>query len=328
MISKESYKVGALLYAPALKPNVARYIINNSGNRYSMAFCLEDTVSDDAVEAAEKQLKNTLLEIRDAKRYGACFFLPQIFVRVRKADQITHLCKYLGDSMDIVSGFILPKFNKDNGEEYVKNMKQVNEQSPHVIYAMPILESEDLIDPATRMCNLMLIRDYIDEMEDYVLNIRVGGNDFSNQFSVRRKVDQTIYDILPIAGIFSDILAMFSRNYIVSGPVWEYFSDDDEKWETGLEEELKKDLISGFVGKTVIHPKQIEVVNRALRVQEEDFKDAVQIMGWEDENRNGYNVSKSADGHRMNEVRTHRRWAEKVLTLAEIYGTLSITHRL
>ena len=52
----------------------------------------------------------------------------------------------------------------------------------------------------------------------------------------------------------------------MSGPVWEFFSSDNEEWKRGLRNELKLDKVNGFIGKTVIHPKQISVVNEALKV--------------------------------------------------------------
>ena len=150
------------------------------------------------------------------------------------------------------------------------------------------------------------------------MNVRVGGNDFSNHFAVRRHYDETIYDILPIANILSDIITVFGREYVVSGPVWEFFSSDNNEWKHGLERETKLDKLNGFVGKTVIHPNQIPVVNEVLKVSKKDYQDALSILGWNQTNI--LQVSKSVGGERMNEVKTHGNWALKIITLAEIYG--------
>ncbi len=56
-------------------------------------------------------------------------------------------------------------------------------------------------------------------------------------------------------------LPCMEGDYVVSGPVWEYY--DGPGWESGLRQELEDDRLCGFVGKTVIHPKQIELVNEA-----------------------------------------------------------------
>ena len=88
-------------------------------------------------------------------------------------------------------------------------------------------------------------------MKRFVLNVRVGGNDFCNEFAARRHYDQMIYDIIPISQLLGDILTVFAREYVVSGPVWEFFSSDNEEWKTGLKRELSLDKLNGFVGKTV-----------------------------------------------------------------------------
>ena len=154
-------------------------------------------------------------------------------------------------------------------------------------------------------------------MNEFVLNVRVGGNDFSNEFAARRHIDETIYDILPISQLLGDILTVFSREYVVSGPVWEFFSSENDEWKTGLQQELKLDILNGFVGKTVIHPNQIPVVNDALMVSIKDFEDAKAILNWDS---SGLQVGKSYGGERMNEVRTNYYWAQKTMLLADIYG--------
>lgn len=118
--------------------------------------------------------------------------------------------------------------------------------------------------------------------------------------------------------MLGDILTVFSREYILSGPVWEFFSSDNNEWKEGLIRELALDRLNGFVGKTVIHPKQIEVVNDALKVSRKDYEDAKAILNWSEDN--SMCVSKSSGGERMNEVKTHGNWAAKTLILAEVYG--------
>ena len=171
----------------------------------------------------------------------------------------------------------------------------------------------------TRLETLYQIKDRIDAMKEYVLNVRVGGNDFCNEFGARRHYDETIYDILPIASLLGDILTVFARDYVVSGPVWEFFSSDNDEWASGLRRELKLDRLNGFIGKTVIHPKQIPIVNDMLKVTRKDYEDAKTILNWDD---SGLQVGKSSGGERMNEVRTHSNWAKKTLLLAELYGII------
>ena len=316
---KEKYSVGALLYSPALNIKLADSVIAEKFCRpYSLAICLEDTISDDSVEIAEKQLAVTLKTIFDEHNKKQ-FYLPKIFVRVRNCEQLLRLSVDLKDWMEIITGFIFPKYSLANADAYNDAMRKLNSGSDRTICMMPILESRDIIEYSTRREVLSELKKKIDSVREYVLNIRVGGNDFSNEFATRRHYDETIYDILPIAQLLGDILTVFSRDYVVSGPVWEFFSSDNEEWKNGLSNELKLDRLNGFIGKTVIHPKQISVVNEALKVSRKDYEDAREILDWDE---SGLQVGKSFAGERMNEVKTHVNWAYKTITLAEIYGVL------
>ena len=183
---------------------------------------------------------------------------------------------------------------------------------------MPILESEDIIDYASRPAVLAQLKNKIDAMKEHVLNVRVGGNDFSNAFGLRRHIDETIYDILPISQLLCDILTVFSRDYVVSGPVWEYYSSSNKEWVEGLKRELNLDVLNGFVGKTVIHPNQIPFVAESLKVKKQDYDDAMEILSWSSDKE--LLVGGSAQKERMNEVNTHLRWAKKTVALASIYG--------
>lgn len=316
---KEKYSVGALLYSPALNGKVADAVIGEKFSYpYSLALCLEDTIADSKVEAAEMQLLQTIKAIREAAETQP-FFLPRIFIRVRSSEQMLRLGQALIRDQKICTGFIFPKYSLPNAAGYNQAVREVSDTWGRKIWMMPILESRDIVDFASRTSVLTELKGIIDSMKEHVLNVRVGGNDFSNEFAARRHYDETIYDILPIAQLLGDILTVFSREYVVSGPVWEFFSSDNEEWKTGLRKELKLDRLNGFIGKTVIHPKQIPVVVDALKVARKDYEDVKNILNWDE---NGLQVGKSFGGERMNEVKTHTNWALKTMMLAEIYGII------
>ncbi len=318
MNSELGYSIGALLYTPALNARVGQAVVQGTFETpFSLALCLEDTISPDLVPQAEAQLVQTLRTIRDGAEKGIS--LPRIFVRVREPEQMERVWTSIRDCREIFTGFIFPKYTVTNGPAYNHALERLNEKSHRTIYMMPILESPDLADFRRRPEVLGGIRDLVDSVSQLVLNVRVGGNDFCNQFSVRRHYDETIYDILPIAQLLGDILTAFLRDYVVSGPVWEFFASDNHEWKKGLQRELKLDKLNGFVGKTVIHPKQIPVVNDMLKVTRMDWEDAKAILNW---NESGLQVGKSFGGERMNEVRTHYNWARKILLLADRYGVV------
>jgi hypothetical protein len=122
---------------------------------------------------------------------------------------------------------------------------------------------------------------------------------------------------------------------VVSGPVWEYFSSVEETQKTaelykkgerpaasssaveGLIRETRLDLLNGFIGKTVIHPSQIAVVNAFLAVGSEEYEDAKTIAAMD-----GGGVVCSAFRNKMNEASPHKKWAKKLLSRAAVYGVL------
>lgn len=310
------YSVGALLYCPANKESIADSIINEKfGTKFSLALCLEDTINDAFVEEAEQVLTASLYKIYMQHQISS-FYLPKIFIRVRNPEQIRRLTKNIGNSIEIVTGFIIPKFNLDNAKLYINEIIRANEMVSKKLYMMPIYENSSIVDIRNRGDVLYSLKDMLKEVEDCVLNIRVGGNDLCHLFGFRRHSDESIHRIKPISNILSDIITVYGLDYVVSGPVWEYYSGNN--WEKGLLQELKDDKLCGFIGKTVIHPNQISVVNKAYQVSESDFNDAREILNW-NKNSNSF-VSGNKAGERMNEYKTHINWARQTVYMAEAFG--------
>lgn len=309
------YRVGALMYVPALRGGVGEKLCEGAyTDLNSIAFCLEDAITEAAVPAAEAQLRKTLAYISE---HGGDE-LPLLFVRVRSAAQLEALPKLLEDLTRLLTGVILPKFDLSNADAYFEVMDKINVNKDRPLFVMPILESAAIMSLTTRRQTLLALREIFDRRGD-VLNVRVGAMDFCKAYGLRRATAQTIYDIAVVRDVIADILAVFADKYVVSAPVWEYFASEDggAAWETGMERELQQDMANGFVGKTVIHPSQVRLVEKWLKPTEDDAADARAILNWKDD---GYGVAKSITGNRMNEVATHKKWAEKILTLSEIYG--------
>lgn len=310
------YSVGALLYCPANKKTIADSVIHEKfGTKYSLALCLEDTINDNYVTEAEQDLISSIHQIFESFQDHP-FYLPKIFIRVRNAGQIERLTKAFGESIKVITGYIIPKFTADNASSYIEEMIRANEQASRKLYMMPIYESSSIIDLRHRIDILYDLKDRLSHVEDLVLNIRVGGNDLCHMFGFRRHCDESIHRIRPVADIFSDIITVYGMDYVVSGPVWEYYSGYN--WKNGLIQELKDDKLCGFIGKTVIHPNQISVVNKVYQVTRSDFNDAKAILNWD--KKSDSLVSGNLAGERMNEYKTHHNWAEKILFLAEVFG--------
>ncbi|MCI8684105.1 MAG: HpcH/HpaI aldolase/citrate lyase family protein [Lachnospiraceae bacterium] len=311
-----AYRVGPLLYCPANNESIVNSLTHEKfGRQFSLALCLEDTIQDDCVADAEQILISSLQALQ-ARKARAGFFLPEIFIRVRAPKQIKSLLERLGSSGELITGFNIPKFSLENADAYIQTFKEINSQRGRPFYMMPIFESPSMIHLERRASILYALKEKLDTVSQYVLNIRVGGNDLCHMFGFRRHSSESIYKIRPVADIFSDILTVFGMDYVVSGPVFEYYSG--KNWESGLIHELNDDRLCGFIGKTVIHPNQIPLVNEAYKVPLKDYNDAKAILDWDVSCPSL--VAGSIVKERMNEYKTHYNWALRTLLLAEAYG--------
>lgn len=316
------YAIGGLLYTPAVHSSVAEAIRNKKYEHVkSMALCLEDSITDHSIMYAEDMLTHTISKIHEyvLRREIDIDDLPLIFIRIRNPEQMRRIADRICEHYEVITGFIIPKFDVGNAKDYIQALHYANKTATkQKIYIMPIIESHNVLNINTRISELAGIKESLSEIKDYVLNVRVGGNDFCSHYGFRRSSNYTIYDIGVINSVLSDIMNIFGREYIVSAPVWEYFSGSTVNgWAEGLKRELEKDKLNGFIGKTAIHPSQLEVIHRSMIVDYGDYMDARAILEMGEEM---LGVQKSIHNERMNEVKVHTKWAYKVLQLADIYG--------
>lgn len=318
------YAIGANMYMPGNKKRLFEKLINNDFKEVgAITLCCEDAIKESDLEEAERNILSVLDDLYEAKKENPNLIeeIPLIFIRVRDVEHFRAFAsRFKGYQIEFVAGFVFPKFSSKNGSEYFKILKKLANNHFDVLYGMPILEGEELIYKENRFKELELISEILKEYSSMVLNIRVGGTDFSSRFGLRRSVNNTIYDIRVISDCLIDILNFFLRmenGYIVSGPVWEYFSYEEESQAVqGLLKELELDIQNGFHGKTVIHPTQINYVNEKYIVSYEEYEDAVNILA----SKGG--VFKGSNGDRMNEVAPHTNWAKKIVNRAKIFGVL------
>lgn len=334
--SKEilQYAVGGLLYMPASNAKIADKIINNTYKYVkSIVLDLEDSLGDDLVGYGQRSIVGIIDRINEAVNSKIIDYdnIPLIFIRVREYGQMIGISKTLGKNIKYITGFNIPKFSKSNCDEYIREFKEVitltREMYPDntpEIYIMPIIEDKETLYRQLRMENLLYVNNALREISTNVLNIRVGGADFCSVFGVRRSINDSIHDIGAVKSILNDIMNVFGKSYIVSGPVWEYFENkdnpNDTRWLNGLKAEIYKDRLNGFIGKTCIHPSQCGYVQESLIVSKEDYDDAVSILGM---NTNTIGVKKGTAGNRMNEAKTHTNWAKKIIGLSIIYGVIA-----
>ncbi|PFA19615.1 MULTISPECIES: HpcH/HpaI aldolase/citrate lyase family protein [Bacillus cereus group] len=354
-ISKDqlAYALGATLYTPGTKRTIADDIVRKKHEGItSIVLCLEDSISDGEEELAEQNVVIQIQLLAYMMNAGKLHpsNMPLLFIRIREPKQMRSLVRELGNAVHCISGFVFPKFTPANGMSYIHELSDINEAYSLSLYGMPILESPEIIYKESRIESLLSIKAILDSYRDFILNVRIGATDFSGIFGIRRNKDTTIYDISVIRDCISDIINIFSRKadeYIISGPVWEYFESKQRvlkpqlrqtlfheslgnagltmreemlhRYEDGLIHEVLLDQSNGLIGKTVIHPSHIKLIQAMHTVTLEDYLDAKSIF----ENAHAYNgVMKSSFSNKMNEVKPHYNWARKTLLKSNIYGVL------
>ncbi len=339
------YCLGATMYMPGTKDFAEKIINRRMPGLTTMVMCFEDACPEEDVEAAEENVHSMLERIFDAVADGEMDAgnIPLIFCRIRNIEQFKHFAKGLTKKqVQILTGINFPKFNTENGGEYLRYLKELNELYGERLYGMPIIEDASVAYRETRIKELIGIKAILDSYKDIVLQVRVGATDFSSCFGVRRGVDYSIYDILTVRECLSDIINIIGRQnqYIISGPVWEYFRASKQMMfkelpkhdledcllkripivnneVDGLLREVILDKANGFVGRTVIHPTHIKYVNALQAVTLEEYEDACQILGCQTGG-----VIKGSGANKMNEIRPHTNWAQKTYMRARAFGVV------
>ena len=337
------YCLGATLYMPGTK-DIKEKVLHHQLDVTSLVMCCEDAIKEEDLPIAEQNILDHMDFFADKIAAGELTHddIPLIFVRVRNPEQFECFADRMTvKQASVLTGFNFPKFSSKNALHVLQTLVNVNNRLGVVLYGMPILEGPEVAFHELRGQELLLLRNILEPYRSLILNIRVGGTDMSSLFGVRRGINSTVYDIMPVRDALSDVLNFFNRynDYCVSAVVWEYFrayKDDDindvikrnfhnalikgqdivNPAIDGLMKEVLIDRANGFVGKTIIHPTHARFVNAMFTVVEEEYNDAVQIL-----NTSG-GVVKSAHGDKMNEIGPHRRWAEKVVKRAEVYGVV------
>lgn len=342
-----AYAVGATMYMPSYQDIIGKLLNKEFKGLTSMVMCFEDAIREEDVERGEINVKETLSELANAVERGAITIdeLPLIFVRVRSTEQFSNFVSSLtAAEADMLSGFTFPKFSARNGACYLGQMLKFQKQFKTIFYGMPILESPEIMYKETRMKELLQIKEILGHFRHSILNVRVGGTDFSSLYGIRRGIDNTMYDIMVVADALKDIINVLMRSddgFVISAPVWEYFSNqrvlkpqvrktpfhtknkDEMRQEIidkaidGLIREVLADRANGFCGKTVIHPSQCNYVNALHAVTKEAYDDAMNIV-----HAAGGGVIKSSSGNKMNEMNPHMNWAKKTLLKARMFGVI------
>ncbi|GAQ64950.1 HpcH/HpaI aldolase/citrate lyase family protein [Streptomyces scabiei] len=335
--------LGATLYSPATRERLADDVVKQAGRGVvSMVLCLEDSIGDAEVPGAEENLVRQFADLAERPDVD----LPLLFIRVRLPEQIPDLVRRFGPDARLLSGFVFPKFTEERGVAFLEALTAAEATSGRRLFGMPVLESPELMYRETRVEALQGIAHTVDKYRDRVLALRLGVTDFCSSYALRRAPDMTAYDVQIVASVIADVVNVLGRadgtGFTVTGPVWEYFRVQERMFKPqlrtspflanragelresliehaldGLLREISLDQANGLLGKTCIHPSHVLPVHALSVVSHEEFHDAQDIVR---PDRHGGGVLRSASRNKMNEVKPHRAWAERVLQRAEVFG--------
>ncbi|MFF5364981.1 HpcH/HpaI aldolase/citrate lyase family protein [Streptomyces scabiei] len=335
--------LGATLYSPATRERLADDVAKQAGRGVvSMVLCLEDSIGDAEVPDAEENLVRQFADLAERPDVD----LPLLFIRVRLPEQIPDLVRRFGPAARLLSGFVFPKFTEERGVAFLEALTAAEATGGRRLFGMPVLESPELMYRETRVEALQGIAHTVDKYRDRVLALRLGVTDFCSSYALRRAPDMTAYDVQIVASVIADVVNVLGRadgtGFTVTGPVWEYFRVQERMFKPqlrtspflanragelresliehaldGLLREISLDQANGLLGKTCIHPSHVLPVHALSVVSHEEFHDAQDIVR---PDRHGGGVLRSASRNKMNEVKPHRAWAERVLQRAEVFG--------
>lgn len=339
--------LGASLYSPSTRSNLTEDVRKNAERGLSsLIICLEDSVADKDVPLGEANIRRELPKIAMLPANE----VPALFIRIRNPEHLYKVANENYENLDVLTGFVFPKFNGlSNARDYVQVLKDVNDrlvsEGRKKLFFMPVLESPELIYRESRTAFLTSTKNALDEVRDSVLAVRMGVTDMSSVYGLRRSRDLTIYDVHVISSAIADVANVFARyegGYQVTGAVWEHFTDRERLFKPtlrsspfsdndgrsmrtelvirdldGLIREIELDRANGILGKTVIHPLHVSLVNSMSIVTHEEYSDALDITNADALSRGAV---ASTYRNKMNEQKPHTPWAMKTLLRAQAFG--------
>ncbi len=284
----EPVALGGTLFVPANHKNLKEILKREKlTNLRSIVIDTEDGLHISMLEEALHQIKSVLQEYKVADLY--------VFIRPKSIEILEKILHVKG--IEKIDGFVLAKFSLKTMDKYLEILK------PFDFYIMPSIEDIELFD----IDKLRLIRDTLEEYRDKVLLIRFGAEDMLRQLGLRRDRDISLYEMIAPSKAIANILHVFKiSGYEISAPVYPFYSDN-----AGFIKEVKRDLIEGFISKTIIHPSQIEPLQEIYKVTKDEYNLAKKLLHVSD-------GVFSNDGA-MAEVSTQSPWAKNILKRVHFY---------
>jgi len=285
-------QLGGSLYIPATHKNVNA--ICNEDKYSQLRSCIIDTEDAIGEDDLDKAIKNISQMLEDYEPKELC-----VFIRPRNPQVLKELLKI--DNIGLIDGFSLPKYSTEVMREYAQTLKMSGKE----FYIMPVLESLDIF------CKDKLeeIRSFLLSSKQHVLSLRLGGEDMMNYLGLKRKCEDNIYELVGPSSVIADVLNIFKPyGFNITATVFNCIHQP-ELYNKNVHEDLRQ----GLIGKTIIHPNQIEPINQAYKVSSADYEMAMKML---DEDTGAIILQ---DGQ-MGEKFAHTSWAKIIMLRHQFYG--------
>lgn len=282
-------ELGGTLFVPATHPSLMAVA---SGAKYpnlrSMVIDLEDGIDPDRRTEALEAVRTLLPALNSSG--------PLRFLRPASPPMLLSLLTVKG--IKNINGFVLPKFGLENADAWLAPLRS------NAFAFMPSVEGGELFLPP----ELRELADMLKPHRDRIPTVRFGLEDLLRQLGISRDCATPIYDLIAPEQVIGNMIATFKpRGFNVSGGVYKCFLNTE-----GFKAEVQEDLKQGLLGKTIIHPSQIDIIEEAYKVTLAEEEQADSIVG---------STSNVTAVHGiMLEKTTQLPWAETILKRAALYG--------
>jgi len=282
-------ELGGTLFVPATHPQLEAVL---SGEKYpqlrSVVIDLEDGIDNHVRSEALERVQALLPSLQPASLLR--------FIRPHSPEMLATLLR--GEGIGNIDGFVLPKFGLDNATQWLGHMQQ----TPHAF--MPSVEGKELFSAN----DLQTIARLLLPFKERIPSIRFGLEDMLRQLGMVRDCSAPLHTLIAPSYVIAMVLTTFKPcGFNVSGGVYKCYGDLP-----GFKAELEEDLRQGLLGKTLIHPSQIAVVEEVYRVTAAEKGEAEAIVN--------ASTNVAALHGMMLEKPTQRPWAEMILRRAVHYG--------
>lgn len=291
MKSINPWQLGGTLFVPATHKHLHSIA---HGTKFpllrSMVIDTEDGILESDMKASLELIRAMLPDLKPGRVLR--------FIRPRDSSTLKELLHF--QDIGAIDGFVLPKFGLDNREEYLQLLKNTR------FHFMPSIEGSELFD----VQQLAILRDTLLPYRLQIPFIRFGAEDMLKQLGLRRECTLSLFDMCVPSYVLGMVISTFKpHGFDLSGGVYRCYKDHD-----GFKRDVLRDLQEGLIGKTIIHPDQIDLIEECYRVTPRELQEAQQLRSCRSA---VFSLNES-----MAEVSTQLKWGESILKREEIYGMI------